>query len=175
MDVELCSKYDDEACTSGVKKIWPAIRGKVVYAPADHFGMNIPGLFYRAKVTRKDKRRRQAVIIRLFEDDDSQYWLPMNVVHRWVQMNQPTDGRCIHNETDSYAVSALMQLKGSQSPFPGSSASASKTETSEIEGMERGGNERSTEDAEMDASNALLGMASLAKADDGEGRIEMSD
>lgn len=34
--------------------MWPEIKGKVVYAPANHFGMNIPGLFYRCVVSDKN-------------------------------------------------------------------------------------------------------------------------
>eukprot|EP00803_Ostreobium_quekettii_P000103 evm.model.scf_716.1 EVM.evm.TU.scf_716.1 scf_716:919-1326(+) len=68
-------------------------------------------MFFRVRVTRRDTRRRNAVVIRFFEDDGSQYWLPMDQVLRWLKEPNNPDGRCTHRETDNFAAQTLVDLK----------------------------------------------------------------
>lgn len=111
----------------------------------------------RAKVVRKDKRRREAVIIKLFEDDNSQYWIPMEVVHNWVQLKQPLDGLCTHKETDSYAAAALVHLR---SPLP--LLYTLQPGKLRAEGQENQEEEQQSkaEDIEIKVSTVLIEMAS---------------
>lgn len=105
----------------------------------------------------KDKRRPEAVIIKLFEDDNSQYWIPMEVVHNWVKLKQPRDGLCTHKETDTYAASTLVHLKSPLSFLCNLQSRQMWTEGQQSQEEEQ---QLTSGDVEINVSTVLIEMAS---------------
>ncbi|CAD7703502.1 unnamed protein product, partial [Ostreobium quekettii] len=91
------------------------IIGKTVFVPSSHFGVEVPDMFYRAKVVGRERGKRGAVTLRFFEDDGSQCWLPAADVARWLRDGGNGDGRCTSSASDTYAAKALSLLRAAAS------------------------------------------------------------
>ncbi|GMH41477.1 hypothetical protein BSKO_09387 [Bryopsis sp. KO-2023] len=84
--------------------------GKVVRIPATMYGIDVPGMVYRAKVVKKDTSHKNAVVLSFFEDDGSQHWAPAEDVRKWLA-NPDLEGKCTGAESDKYAIETLLQFR----------------------------------------------------------------
>lgn len=85
--------------------------GKVVHIPATVYGINVPGMFYRAKVVKRDRKHKHAVVVSFFEDDHSHQWLPISEIKKWVQAAQGGSGQTTDEHSDEYAIETLLQIR----------------------------------------------------------------
>lgn len=92
-----------------------SILGQDVEIPGTIFGVNVPGLYYRARVMRKDSSHPKCVTIR-FSEDNSRFWLPLSQVlgfkreekERKEKVKAPELGLA----SDQYAAEVLVSLSG---------------------------------------------------------------
>ncbi|GMH45386.1 hypothetical protein BSKO_13343 [Bryopsis sp. KO-2023] len=84
--------------------------GKVVDIPAIHFGVDVPEMYYRATILRRDSARRTAVVVR-FQEDGSQYWLPIKDVRAWLDSTSPRRSGCTGKAADEFAASVLLDIR----------------------------------------------------------------
>ncbi|CAD7705268.1 unnamed protein product [Ostreobium quekettii] len=84
--------------------------GKIVHIPATEYGISVPGMFYRARVVKKDPKRKSSVILSFFEDDGSHNWMPAMEVRRWLSEtgSVETTTNC---HSDDYAAQTLLHIK----------------------------------------------------------------
>lgn len=66
------------------RAIYKQLIGKEVDIPAAIFDIQVPELWYTARVVRKDTAHPGAVVIR-FKEDGSTFWLPAKEVWRYVE------------------------------------------------------------------------------------------
>jgi hypothetical protein len=67
--------------------LYKSIVGKTVLVPASEFGIDVPELFYKARIIKKDPSHPRAVVVR-FPDDGNLCWLPVDQVTEWLQVRQ---------------------------------------------------------------------------------------
>lgn len=96
------------------------IVGHDVEIPGQTFGVSVPGLFYTARVMRKDSSHKDAVTLR-FKDDNSRYWLPIPQVRQFLreQKEREESGGVADAKlgvaSDQYAAEVLVSLSGDRS------------------------------------------------------------
>lgn len=84
--------------------------GKIVHIPAEEYGINVPGMFYRARVVKKDPKHRSSVVVSFFEDDGSHNWIPAREVRRWLAATVDVTGTT-NQHSDDYAIETLLQIR----------------------------------------------------------------
>ncbi|KAK9814339.1 hypothetical protein WJX72_004136 [[Myrmecia] bisecta] len=116
---------------AGKGKGYSDVIGKTVDIPGRVFGVDIPDLYYRAVVRKKDPGHSRAVVVRTVEDNDV-YWFPVDAVRGWLEA-MATSGRDIHSGTvgeasDAYAAEVLSELISNKSSLQHQAASACRSD-----------------------------------------------
>ncbi|GMH35778.1 hypothetical protein BSKO_03646 [Bryopsis sp. KO-2023] len=97
--------------TRAKKPLAQGMLGKIVNVPATDLGIEIPGMIYRARILTRDTRREDRVLVKFFEDDDSESWLPMGAAKKWLRTGGNGTDQCTNEETDLYGAECLMMLQ----------------------------------------------------------------
>lgn len=104
--------------------------GRDIEIPADVFDVQVPGLLFTARVTRKDTGHPGSVVIR-FKEDGSSFWLPADEVWRYVREAEARSLKSQPTGFDACAESAaevLCCMSGSSARPDGNSTSAATPE-----------------------------------------------
>lgn len=67
------------------QSVYKSIIGKEVLVPASEFGIDVPELYYKARVMKKDPSHSRAVVVK-FPDDGNLCWLPVDRVSSWLKV-----------------------------------------------------------------------------------------
>lgn len=89
--------------------------GRIVDVPADVFSVEIPDMYYRGLITKRDYGHKDSFEVK-FEEDGSRYWLPIADCQRWLDQMEAR-GRTELSETigaasDNFAASVLAGFAG---------------------------------------------------------------
>lgn len=105
-------KQQDPTSTQGATGSSNII-GKTVDIPAHVFGVEVPEMYYRGVVKKKDASHKGAVTVK-FDDDGSLYWLPVGEVQKWIQDMERTgrtrDSQTTGQATDQFAANVLVDI-----------------------------------------------------------------
>ncbi|CAL5226922.1 g9799 [Coccomyxa viridis] len=91
--------------------LYKALIGRVVLVPGSEFGVDVPELYYKARVVRKDPSHARAVVMRFAEDGDLM-WQPVDKVWAWIETMQAKGlsedtPHTIGDAANAYAVATL--------------------------------------------------------------------
>lgn len=116
------------------KSKYDAVIGRTVDISAPIFSVDIPDLYYRGTVTKKDPAHPGSVIVR-FEEDGSRYWFPVTEVERFLgdmdNKGRDTGSETIGQGSDAFAAEVLagtLVAKKKASGMSSSSATAGQHE-----------------------------------------------
>lgn len=104
--------------------------GRDIEIPAGVFDVQVPGLWFTARVTRKDTGHPGSVVIR-FKEDGSSFWLPADEVWRYVR---EAEARALKSQSAGFdacaesAAEVLCCMSGSSARPDGNSTSAATLE-----------------------------------------------
>ena len=84
--------------------------GKIVDVPADVFSVDIPDMYYRGMITKRDSAHKDSFEVKFLEDG-TRYWLPIADCQHWLEQMEAR-GRSETSETvgaasDTFAASIL--------------------------------------------------------------------
>ncbi|CAL8464007.1 g3542 [Coccomyxa elongata] len=96
--------------TGKAPSVYKSVIGKTVLIPASVFGVDVPELWYKARVVKKDPSHTRAVVLRTSEDGNL-FWLPVEQVMKWLREMEESGltstGCTIGNAASVYAAQVL--------------------------------------------------------------------
>ncbi|KAK9844444.1 hypothetical protein WJX74_002610 [Apatococcus lobatus] len=94
----------------------PGLVGRIVDVPADVFSVDIPDMYYRGIIRKRDYAHKDSFEVKFLEDG-SRYWLPISDCQQWLEQMEAR-GRSETSQTvgaasDNFAASILAGFHGS--------------------------------------------------------------
>lgn len=90
--------------------------GRVVEIPASVFSVDVPGMFYRGAITKREGGRKQEAMEVKFLEDGSRYWFPLASLREWLEAQdarqaRPETGDAQRaSQADEFAAEVLTDL-----------------------------------------------------------------
>ncbi|GAB4820869.1 hypothetical protein N2152v2_007915 [Parachlorella kessleri] len=97
--------------------------GRIVEVPSAVFSVDIPSLYYRGVVTKRESGRKQDAYELKFLDDNSKYWFPTVDIRSWLadmeargaEGKQSGSGIAVGKATDEFAAEVLTGIASGSS------------------------------------------------------------